>query len=250
MCSSDLTATKTIVTVASTPITTANLEHWLTVTAKIEDTSGKSKGKAAPTPPTYSACIAGLQRSNAKETAAQAKAKCESEYVALERRVLGFLISSDWIRGEAAHLHLTVSREENKERLDELKGNYYPKGSRFKAFLASSGETMADVLWRTEGELLEAQLSEEATKGRTRTTEEHVVLKEYDEALAARWKSRTNCSPGYVVEDCEQFKTPPPATTPQEKEEHVYHEELHEKKEFEKEGKETEIGRASCRERV
>ena len=234
-----VSASQTIVLVAHTPITLSTLEHWVSVSAKIEDTSGKSKDKAPPVPPGYNACIAALQHANTKETSAQAKPKCESEYIALERKVLPFLISSDWVRAEAARTHVAVSHEETTERLEELKEKYYPKPSQLKHLLSSSGETMADLLWRIEGELLGSRLTEGVVKAKTRTTEEHVALKEYEEDLATRWKSQTNCSPGYVVEDCEQFSSPPVAKTPMQKaerrEEKVYHEELNEKKEIEKE---------------
>jgi phosphatidylethanolamine-binding protein (PEBP) family uncharacterized protein len=226
-----------IVTVAGTsPITKASLEHWVSVIAAFERSSSKSTAPT-PTPPEYTACIAHHSSGSSHAKSGDPKSECEAEYVKLERKALDFLISSDWTRGEAANLHLAVSHEEDKQRLDELKAKDYPKATKFAALLSSTGETITDVLWRIEGELLQSRISESATKGKTQTTEQKIVLSDYQEAFTARWKSRTNCHAGYVVEDCMQFKTPPPMSTPQQKEAHTYTEELHEKTEIEKEEK-------------
>jgi Raf kinase inhibitor-like YbhB/YbcL family protein len=226
-----------IVTVAGQPaITKASLEHWVSVIVTFEHASSKSRTHAPmPTPPDYTACVAHRKASTRPATARNPKSECEAEYVKLERKALDFLIASEWTRGEAANLHLAVSHAETKHRLDEVRSKDYPKASQFTALLRSSGETIGDVLWRLEAELLQAKISESAAKGKTQTTEEKIVLSDYQEAFAARWKGRTNCHVGYVVEDCMQFKSPPPVTTPEQKEAHTYTEELREKKEVEKE---------------
>lgn len=230
-----------IVTVTGgTPITKADLEHWVGVTDGFQASKGKINGKRAPKPqvpkpPYYSACIAGIHRRSPGQSNASMKAQCEAKYVQLEREALGYLITTDWVRAEAAQLHLTVSHREVITRLHgELSA---PGAAKYEGLLAYVGETTSDAAWRTEGELLRSRIAESVTRGKTLTTEARVLLGDYQEEFKARWKSRTICRPGYVIEDCMQFKTPPPATTPEQREERTYQEE---KKELEKEGKENE----------
>ncbi|HEY7934556.1 MAG TPA: hypothetical protein VID48_12110, partial [Solirubrobacteraceae bacterium] len=184
-----------IAVVAGTPIAMASFEHWLSVTSNLSASTGSH---AAPKPPEYTACVSSLQHGKTKQTAAQLKAKCEAQYVQMERQALGYLISSDWVRAEAADLHLAVSGEEAHERLDELKEKDFPKSSEFHKFLASSGETMSDLLGRVKGELLDSKISESLTKGKTQTTEADVLVRDFDKAFEARWRSRTTCAQGFV----------------------------------------------------
>ncbi len=62
-----------------------------------------------PEPPNYTACIAHLAKIAPKPakgqkapTTAQLKTECETQYKALQQEVLGFLISSQWVIGEAS----------------------------------------------------------------------------------------------------------------------------------------------------
>ena len=56
-------------------------------------------------PPNYTACISHLASQNAKSKTTQSnaalKAQCAAQYKSLSHEVLGFLISSEWVLGEA-----------------------------------------------------------------------------------------------------------------------------------------------------
>ncbi len=68
-------------------------------------TTGTSK-TVVPEPPEYTACIAHLQASalgtrQRPTRRAELKTECEQQYKSLLQEVLGFLISSEWVLGEA-----------------------------------------------------------------------------------------------------------------------------------------------------
>ena len=98
-----------VVQVNGNPITKATFAHWMAVAAA--STSAAVGAKApVPEPPDFKACIAHLQattptvKGQPAPTAAQFKTQCEQQYKALQQEVLGFLISSAWVLGEAESL--------------------------------------------------------------------------------------------------------------------------------------------------
>ncbi|HXB64659.1 MAG TPA: SurA N-terminal domain-containing protein [Solirubrobacteraceae bacterium] len=158
-----------VATVQQAPITKASFEHWTSVTAAI----GHAKSRAA-----------------------------------VKNQVLGFLITSQWVIGEAAHLGITVSEAEVRQRLHQATAKQYPTAARLKRYLASIGETEADLLTRIKAELLESKIAQHVTAGKTATTEPHLLLSDFQRSFEARWRARTSCQPGYVMEDCREYKGP------------------------------------------
>ena len=217
-------------------ITKAELEHWVSVTDGFEASGAKVNGRSIPKPPVpqppdYKACIAGIHRS----FGGSAKAQCEREYVQLERKALSYLITTDWIRGEAARRHLSVSHSEVAAHLhSELKGKYRPGSSQFKSMISYTGESMGDLAQRTEGELLKDKIAQTLLAHKARTTEASLLLISFQESFQARWKPRTSCRPGYVIEDCSQF-TAQSLAAPGQKQTTTYGGESDEKIEVERE---------------
>ncbi|HEV3321786.1 MAG TPA: SurA N-terminal domain-containing protein [Solirubrobacteraceae bacterium] len=163
---------ETVATVERTPITKASFEHWTSVTAAVSHSKSHSRAARA----------------------------------ALKNQVLGFLITSQWVLAEAAHMGIHVSEAEVRQRLHQITVKQYPKASQLKRYLASIGETEADLLMRVKVELLEAKISQHVTAGKTATTEPHLLLSDFQKSFETRWRARTSCQPGYVVEDCRQYK--------------------------------------------
>jgi foldase protein PrsA len=71
---------------------------------------------AASDPPRYDACIAHEQTLIPQSGRATLKEECEQQYQALKVRALSFLISSEWLLGEAADQGLQVANSAAKER--------------------------------------------------------------------------------------------------------------------------------------
>ena len=90
-----------------------------------------------PDPPTYKACIAHLEatapkpaKGQSKPTAATLKTQCEQQYTSLKQQVLGFLISANWVIGEASEQGVKVSDAEVKKQFNQIKSQQFPTGSR------------------------------------------------------------------------------------------------------------------------
>ncbi len=165
-------AANAVATVERTPVTKASFEHWVSVTAAVSHSKAHSKAARA----------------------------------ALKNQVLGFLITSQWVFAEAAHLGIDVSEAEVRQRLHQITVKKFPKVSQLKHYLASIGETEADLLMRVKVELLQAKIARHVTAGKTASTEPHLLLSDFQRSFEARWRARTSCRAGYVMEDCHEYK--------------------------------------------
>jgi foldase protein PrsA len=165
-----------VVSVNGTPITNTTFNHWLTVAAGSSAASATAAGKTAPKvvvpdPPTYKACIAHLEatapkpaKGQAKPTAATLKAQCEQQYASLKQQVLGYLISANWVIGEASERGVKVTDAEVEKQFNQIKSQQFPKEADFQKFLASTGYTVSDLLLRVKLDLLSSKLQAKVSK--------------------------------------------------------------------------------------
>jgi phosphatidylethanolamine-binding protein (PEBP) family uncharacterized protein/uncharacterized membrane protein YgcG len=123
---------------------------------------------------------------------------------------LGFLITSEWMLGEATARGITVSEAEVKQRLTELEHKSFPKAGSLEKFLSKSGETEADLLARIKVELLASRIAAKIAAGKS-ATQRTTLLAGFQNNFHTHWKSLTSCNPGYVMEDCKQYKGAPEA---------------------------------------
>ncbi len=128
-----------------------------------------------PEPPAYTACIAHLEataakpaKGQAKPTPAVLKSECEQQYKSLQQEVLGFLISSEWVLGEGASLGVNVSDKEVKKQFETIKNQQFPKPAQFEKFLATSGQTVSDLLLRVKLNLLSTKIQQQSPKAKAR----------------------------------------------------------------------------------
>jgi foldase protein PrsA len=161
-----------VVSVNGKAITNSTFNHWLTVAATSSSPStGASSKPVVPDPPTYTKCIAHLQATAPKPakgqpapSVASLKAQCEQQYTALKQEVLGFLISANWVVGEAEEQGVKVSDTEVKKQFNQVKNQQFPKEADFKKFLATSGQTVSDLLLRVKLNLLSSKIQQKITK--------------------------------------------------------------------------------------
>jgi foldase protein PrsA len=159
-----------VVQVGGTPITKATFEHWISVAAS--STAGTTGAKpVVPDPPNYTACIAHLEatapkptKGQSKPTAAELKSECEQQYKSLQQEVLGFLISSSWVLGEAESLGVKVSDKEVKKEFEKIKNEQFTQPGEFQKFLASSGQTVSDLLLRVKLNMLSTKIQQKISK--------------------------------------------------------------------------------------
>jgi phosphatidylethanolamine-binding protein (PEBP) family uncharacterized protein len=123
-------------------------------------------------------------------------------------QALGFLITSQWVLGEAAARHVNVSEAEVKQRYTQLVHQSFPKAGTLQKYLAKSQQTEADLLARIKVELLAARIAEKVTAGKS-GSQRSALLTAFENNFHAHWKGYTSCDPGYVMEDCKQYKGKP-----------------------------------------
>ncbi len=123
-------------------------------------------------------------------------------------QALGFLITSEWVLGEAAARHMSVSEAEVKKRYTQLVHQSFPKAGSLQKYLAKSGETEADLLARIKVELLASRVAAKITSGKS-ASKRTAILAGFERNFQKHWKSVTSCNAGYVMEDCKQYKGKP-----------------------------------------
>jgi hypothetical protein len=115
--------------------------------------------------------------------------------VKLLQEVMGFLISSDWVLGEAQELHITVTDAEVRHTFDSIRHQQFPHEREFRKFLKASGQTVEDLLLRVQLNMLSSRIQRHVTKhGRSLG---HFVVQ-----FRIRWSGRTYCQKAYFVADC------------------------------------------------
>jgi phosphatidylethanolamine-binding protein (PEBP) family uncharacterized protein len=123
-------------------------------------------------------------------------------------QALGFLITSEWVLGEAAARGIAVSEAEVKQRYAQLVHQSFPKAGALGKYLAKSGETEADLLARIKVELLASRIASKVTAGKS-AGQRTALLAAFETNFHAHWKSFTDCKPSYVMEDCRQYSGKP-----------------------------------------
>ena len=172
--------------VGETAITNAAFRHWLTIAATSQGTGGKP---VLPDPPKYTVCIAHLKEVAAKEpktpapTEATLKRQCETQFKSLRQEVMAFLLSSQWVIGEAGALGVKLSDAEVKRQFEKIRAQQFPKAAAFEHFLALSGQTVSDLLLRVKLNLLSAKIQQNIAKQKGVVTDAQVE-KYYNENKA------------------------------------------------------------------
>jgi foldase protein PrsA len=182
-----------VVQVNGKPVAKTTYDHWIGVASAAGAAAlpgQKAPKPVVPEPPAYTACIAHLKETEPKPTKGQKprtetvlKTQCEQQYKALQQQVLGFLISSDWVIGEAEEMGVKVSDAEVVKHFNQLKKQQFPKEAEFQKFLASTGQSVSDLLLRVKLSMLSTKIQEKVTKSK-KTVSEAEVAKYYEEHKA------------------------------------------------------------------
>jgi foldase protein PrsA len=178
-----------VVKVGDTSITRTEFDRWMNVAAistqGATDPEAAAEGKRpdvqVPEPPDFTACVAKKAKEapkpakgQPKPTNAQFKTQCEQEYEGLRDQVLTFLISAEWIQGEAQDKDVKVSDAEIKKQFEETKKQSFPKEEDFQNFLKSSGMTLEDLYFRVELDTLSNKIREKVTEGTDKVSDKEI----------------------------------------------------------------------------
>jgi foldase protein PrsA len=169
-----------VATVAGTPIGNTAFNHWLQV-ASVSTAAGTGEKPAPPQPPKYTACIAHQRAVQAREpksktppSEAALKKQCETQFKSLSQEVLSFLLSAQWVLEEAKSLGVKVSDKEVKKQFATIVKTQFTKPGEFQKFLASSGETVSDLLLRVKLNMLSSRIQQKIAKKKGAVTNAQV----------------------------------------------------------------------------
>jgi hypothetical protein len=152
-----------LVCVGSQAITGATYRHWETVAESDEEPSPKHS------------------KQSTRQTLSQ---------------VMGFLISADWVIGEASALHIHISPAAISRKFNAVRRQQFPKRSEFTAFLRHSQETVADLKLRVELNLLSQRIQKHVAAGHRGKREQQRALAHFVSAFRSKWTAQTYCQGG------------------------------------------------------
>ncbi|MDA0183345.1 peptidyl-prolyl cis-trans isomerase [Solirubrobacter phytolaccae] len=159
-----------VATVDGEAIDKKEFTHWMTVAAK---STGQANAAVPDPEADYKKCIAAKRKATPapakgqpKVTDDQLKTQCKQEYEQLRSQVMQLLISFQWIQGEAGSLDVKVTDAEVKKSFNEQKKQSFPKEEDYKKFIATSGQTEADILQRVKLDLLSNKIRDKVVKGK------------------------------------------------------------------------------------
>ena len=175
-----------VVAVDGKGITKTTFNHWMGVASASGAAAPGVAKPAPPVPPSYTACIASAKaaakpaKGQKPPTEAQLKSQCEQQYKSLQQEVLRFLVSSEWVLGEASSLGVKVSDKEVKKQFEKIKSQQFPKAAEFEKFLATSGQSVSDLLLRVKLNLLSSKIQQKIVKDKSKVTHDQIT-KYYNE---------------------------------------------------------------------
>jgi foldase protein PrsA len=122
--------------------------------------------------------------------------------VAVKQEVMGFLISSDWVLGEARDLGVHVTEAEVRHRFDHIRDQQFHTRREFHAFLRASGETLGDLVFRVRLNLTSIRIQRHIVAGHHGTRSKERALETFVVNFKRKWQARTACASQYAVPDC------------------------------------------------
>ena len=163
-CGGDSIPGNSVAKVGGTSITKDDFNHWLKIAAISSqgqtdpDVASGKKAAAIPDPPNFTKCVSAKKASAPQPakgqptpTDAQFKQQCQTEYNGLRDQVLQFLISAQWIVGEAKDQNVSVTDAEVDKQFETTKKQSFPKEADCQKFLKSSGIALDDRKFRVVG---------------------------------------------------------------------------------------------------
>ena len=211
-----------VVRVGPKQITERALEHWIAVEAVAAQPhpTGPVPRGVVPKPPRYAGCITYLARVARRErggrppTRARLSSECAQEHEDLQRQVLTMLILYDWIKAEATRAGVAVPAGE----IDRELRREFPTSAQLDRYLRFTGIDERDERFIVQDRMLEPTWQRKTLPVYVRLRHEKgpesiQMVGEVDrelenevQAMTSRWMPRTLCKPGFVVEDCSEFK--------------------------------------------
>ncbi len=199
-----------VVQVGRAHVTSAEYLHWMGIGAatRYRPTPGRTPSPpVAYEPPAYAQCVSRLRAAtHGSATAQQLLNQCRRAHESIQRRILNFLITGFWLRGEAAAQHLSLSEAQVRAKFNEERRANYPTAAAFRQFQEASHQTIPDLEFAVETQMLSTRLLERFTKAHPHEGSEQATIRAFNASISSNWIPRTSCATGYVVPDCREYK--------------------------------------------
>jgi parvulin-like peptidyl-prolyl isomerase len=157
-------------------ITQQQFDKWVETAAK-----GQAQGGAAavPDPPDFQKCVDAkkkqpLPKGQKSPSDSELKKQCKTEYDTLRTEVMQFLIQAEWVQQEAEKQDIKVTDKQIEKSLEDQKKQAFPNEKAYKQFLASSGMTEEDVLFRVKLDQLQQKLTQKITEDVKKVTDKDI----------------------------------------------------------------------------
>jgi hypothetical protein len=201
----------TAVKVGQHTITVGEVEHWISV-LKGRGSNGNEPGPPAPVPPRYTECISYVRAHPIHPIAAnppiprQPKAYCEFEYHRFKLKALYFLISYQWVVGEARELGVPPSGPAIARELATYRTALnLTSDASYKRYLRFTRATASDLRLSFELEQLSGAVEAKIAGATPSPAAKASTLAQFGKSYRQKWLARTDCRSEYVVPICRQW---------------------------------------------
>jgi hypothetical protein len=156
-------------------------------------------------PPNYPRCVASLEAAQAASpkklthlTGLKLLAKCRLLYLQLRTQATAYLVKNAVLTASYREGGVTVSDAEVATAFARYKAETYPTSAQQQRFLAARKLSVADELLIIKMDLLAQKAQAKITTGGKQAFAAFLTAQQ-------RWTTKTTCSAGYVVEDCQNY---------------------------------------------
>jgi foldase protein PrsA len=157
-----------VAVMAGNPITLQTFNHWMYVAAKGQASQSPGSPVIVPNdPPSFASCIAQVRKqipTLAKTPDATVKSDCSQLFTSLSSQVMDFLIKAYWYQADAHKLGITVTNAQIQTAFNTAKKQEFPTAAQFDSFLKSTGQTLADIMYRVRINQIFTKLESRFTK--------------------------------------------------------------------------------------
>lgn len=164
------------------PITKQRFDKWMRIAAASlrppAPEGQKQPPVVVPTPPDFTDCVRQLrgqaptpqgQRPTPDD---QLRQQCRQQYDALRDEVMQFLLSAQWIEGEAQEQGVQVSQREIDQQFAQERDASFQAEKDYRQFLRDFGYSEEDLKFRVRLTVLQQKIVEKLTKGNEVTNEQ------------------------------------------------------------------------------
>jgi foldase protein PrsA len=141
-----------VAAMAGNPITTTAFNHWMYVAAKGQASQQPGSPVIVPNdPPNFTGCIAQIHRAipaYSKTPVTTLKSLCAQDFQSLSSQVMDFLIRAYWYQAEANKLGVTLTQKQLDQAYALAKKQSFPSAAQFNSFLAETGQTVPDLMYK------------------------------------------------------------------------------------------------------